>query len=319
MVVETNDYIQYQYSLLKVFRKLIRMTSIQPSSSSSSSSSLVQSQANTNIQFSIWHTFKRHIPRVLTTILVDVILPLIIYFVFQKYIKPVYALLIAGTPPFLMVIFKAISSRTFDALGFLVFIGFIISGVVAIITHNPIVLLLEKSLVTGIVSIIFAITLIPFHCCHHYCRLRPLAYYFYQDLIPTNREQIGLPENIFSNNQETIHEQYSEHENEVLIHKSSNKEIAQVYEWIYNNCSSFRISCYIITSTWSIGLLSEFLARLILILVHLSINKIVIYGNVILSSVTIICILITIICVTKERKQTLILIEQWKQEHLIIQ
>ncbi|CAF1280878.1 unnamed protein product [Rotaria sp. Silwood1] len=289
-------------------------------STQSSSSSLVQSQINTHIQFSIWHTFKHHIPRFLTTILVDVILPLVIYFVLQKYIKPVYALLVAGTPPFFMVIFKAISSRTFDALGFLVFIGFIISGIVAIITHNPIILLLEKSLVTGIVSIIFAITLIPFHCCHENCRLRPLGYYFYQDLIPINREQIGLPENLFINNQESIDEQYSENENEILIHKSSNKqEVAQVYEWIYINCSSFRIACYLITSTWAVGLLSEFLSRLILILVHLSINKLVIYGNVILSTITVICILITIICVTRERKQTIILIEQWKQEHLNIQ
>ncbi|CAF3254991.1 unnamed protein product, partial [Rotaria sp. Silwood2] len=198
-------------------------------SSSSSSSSLVQSQVNTNIQFSIWHTFKHHIPRFLTTILIDIILPLVIYFLLQKYIEPVYALLVAGTPPLFMVIFKAISSRTFDALGFLVFIGFIISGVVALTTHQAVVLLLEKSLVSGIVSIIFAITLIPFHCCLHYCRVRPLAYYFYQDLVPTGREQVGLPENLFTNNnnnnnQESIHEQYSEDENEVLIRKSSNKQ-----------------------------------------------------------------------------------------------
>ncbi|CAF5030136.1 unnamed protein product [Rotaria sp. Silwood1] len=88
---------------------------------------------------------------------------------------------------------------------------------------------------------------------------------------------------------------------------------------MYMTCSLFRIACYFITSTWAVGLLSEFLSRLILILVHLSINKLVIYGNVILSTITVICILITIICVTRERKQTIILIEQWKQEHLNIQ
>jgi hypothetical protein len=272
----------------------------------------------TNTQFSIWHTFKRHIPHFLATILVDVILPLIIYFTLQKHIKPVYALLIAGTPPLLMVIFKAIRSRTFDALGFIVFIGFVISGVVAIITRNPIILLLEKSLITGIVSLIFAITLIPFQCCHHRCRLRPLAYYFYQDLVPTNRAQVGLPESLFRNRQESIDEQPSERE--VLIPQLSDREeVAEVYKWVYINCSSFRVSCYMITSIWALGLLSEFLARLTLILVHLSVNKIVIYGNVILSSVTIICTLMTIICVTRERKQTMRLIEQWKKDHLNVQ
>ena len=266
------------------------------------------------IQFSIWHTFKRHIPHFLITIIVDVVFPMIIYFGLQRHIKPVYALLIAGIPPFLMVIFKAIGSRTFDALGFLVFIGFIISGVVTIITRNPVVLLLEKSLVTGIISIIFAITLIPFSC----CQLRPLAYYFYQDLVPTNRAQVGLPENLFINDQDRLDEHYPEQE--VLIPTSSDRqEVAEVYEWIYTHCSSFRLSCYMITGTWAVGLLLEFLSRLALIFVHLSINKIFIYGNVILCSVAIICVLMTIICITRERKQTIILIEQWKTVHLTAQ
>jgi hypothetical protein len=281
------------------------------------SSSLVQPEIILTIQFSCWHTLKRHIPRFLLTILIDIILPLLIYFGLQRHIKPVYALLVAGTPPLLMVIFKAILSRTFDALGFLIFTGFIISSVVAIITRNPVILLLEKSLVTGIVSLIFAITLIPFHCCHNYCRLRPLAYYFYQDLVPTTREQLGVPDNLFRNEQESINEHYSEHEDELLIPKLSDRqEVGKVYEWIYKNCPSFRLSCYVITSVWSIGLLLEFLARLTLILIHLSVNKIVIYGNVILCSATIICTVITIISITRERKQTIILIEQWKIEHL---
>lgn len=279
-----------------------------------------QTQITTTVQFSIWQTLKRHIPRLLITILVDIILPLFIYIFLQKYIKPVYALILAGTPPLFMVIIKAILKRTFDALGFLVAIGFIISGVVAIITRNAIVLLLEKSLVTGIVSVIFTITLIPLNCCHHRCRLRPLAYYFYQDLVPTNREQIGLPADLFNNNQESIHEERSNRESEVLIPKTSDRdEVVQVYEWMYTNCSSLRVSCYLITSAWAVGLLSEFLTRLTLILVHLPVNKLVIYGNVILSAVTFVCIIITIICVARERKQTIAFIERWKQEHYTVQ
>ncbi|CAF4978333.1 unnamed protein product, partial [Rotaria sp. Silwood1] len=220
------------------------------------SSSDQQLQIPRRKKFSIWQTFKHHIPHFLLTILVDIILPLITYFILQKYIKPVYALLAAGTPPLFMVIFKAIWFCTFDALGFIVFVTFAISGIVAIITRNPIVLLLEKSLVTFILSIIFAITLIPFHCCHYRCRLRPLAYYMYKDLVPTNREEVGLPENIFRDEEEQINNQYRQLEEEVSRKIMSNKqEVTQVYEWLYKNCSSFRISCYMITSIWAIGLL----------------------------------------------------------------
>ena len=39
------------------------------------------------IQFSLWKTFKHHIPRFLTTILIDAILPLFLYLILQKYVK----------------------------------------------------------------------------------------------------------------------------------------------------------------------------------------------------------------------------------------
>ncbi len=271
-----------------------------------------RSQLASKTTFSIWHTFKHHIPRFLLTILIDIILPLIIYFGLQRHIKPVYALLVASSPPLCMVIFKAIWFCTFDALGFLVFITFAISGMVAIITRNPIILLLEKSLVTGIVSLIFATTLIPFQCCHHRCRLRPLAYYFYQDLVPTTRAQIGLPDSIFSDEHEQIGDQYTQLKEELAQQKLSDKqEVSKVYEWIYTHCSSFRLSCYLTTSIWAIGFLLEFAARLYLIVIHLSLNKIVIYAHIILSLITLLCIVLTIICITIERKYTMEFIEQW--------
>ena len=281
------------------------------------SSSLEPEEPSSDIQFSLWHTFKSHIPRFLLTILFDIILPLILFLLLQKRIKSVYALLIAGTPPLVMIFFKAILSRTFDALGFLVFISFLISAIVAVVTHNDIILLLEKSIATAIISFIFAITLIPFRCCSHRCRWRPLAYYFYQDLIPTKRAQVGLPDGLFYDRQEPINEQ---EEREVSIPDLSHKEeVAQVYEWIYVHCPSFRLSCYIITGIWSTGFIFEFLSRLILILIHLSVNRIVIYGHIILSFITVLCITLTIICIVKERKQTLASIKQWKAKYLAAQ
>jgi hypothetical protein len=262
------------------------------------------------IQFSIWTTFKHHIPRFLITILIDVILPFIVYLILRKHVQSVHALLAAGIPPLIMVIIKGVISRTFDALGFLVFSAFAASAIAALITHNATIILLEKSLVTGLMSLIFGITLIPFHCCHW----RPLAYYFYQDLVPTKRIHVGLPDIIFEDEQELI---IDESQEEQFIPKLTHKqEVAQVYEWIYAHCSSFRRACYIITSIWTVGLLLEFLARLFLILIHLTVDKIFIYGHIILSLMTSLLILLTIICITNERKQTLKSIENWKREYL---
>ena len=264
------------------------------------------------LKFSVWHTFKHHIPHFLITILVDVILPLTIYVYLQKYIKPVYSLLAASTPPLFMVMFKAIWLLTFDALGFLVFLIFLITAVVAVVSRNPIILLLEKSLITGILSLIFGITLIPFKCYRHECHWRPLAYYFYQDLVPTKRIELHLPDYIFEDNKEKIDNRYvklkEKHSKEKLNAKN---EVAQVYEWLDANCSSFRHSCYFITSVWSVGYFLEFLARVGLILAHYSVNQIVIYGHIILSLITFIMIVLTVISITMERRCTLAFIEQW--------
>lgn len=265
-------------------------------------------QETSGHQRSTWHALKRHIPRFLLTMLVDIILPLAVFFTLQNFIKPVYAIICAGIPPLVMIIFKAIRSRTFDALGFIVLIGFIISAILGIVTQDPILLLLGQALITGIICFIFTFTLIPFYRCHQRCQLRPLAYYLYQDLAPTTRAQLGLPKRLFQN------EHYSDQENKPLI--SDKHEVTKVYQWLYTNCLSFRHSCYVITTIWSVGLLFGFLGQLILILIHLSINIIVIYGHVILTSITIFCIVLCIIQVTKERKQTMIFIEQWKTEHL---
>lgn len=263
------------------------------------------------IPFSIWKTFKHHIPHFLLTIFFDIILPLVIYFALQKRLKPVYALLISGSPPLFMVILKAILSRTFDALGFLVFIGFLISALVALVTHNPIILLLEKSIITAILSVVFGVTLIPCRCCPSRCRIRPLAYYFYQDLVPTRHSELGLPYSIFI-------DQDDEQNEENQRNLSAKEEVAQVYEWIYQHCSSFRSACYLITSVWAGGYLIEFLARVILILMNSTINKIFIYGHVILTSITIVCIILTVVCISKERRQTLKFIEQWNEQHTTI-
>jgi hypothetical protein len=277
-------------------------------------SSFEQQETPKDIQFSLWHTFKPHIPRFLLTIIFDIVLPTIIFLVMPKRVKPVYALLIAGIPPLIMIFLKAIVSRTLDVLGFLVIIGFVISAIVAVATKSAILLLLEKSLITVILSLGFAITLIPFRCCKHRCRWRPFAYYFYRDLVPTKRIQVGLPDSLFDDIQGPNNQQ---REGEFSVPRLSNKnEVAQVYEWIYAHCSSFRVSCYLITGIWSMGLLLEFLARLIFILLHLSVKKIFILGNIILSSITVVCIILTIICITNERKLTLASIKQWKEKHL---
>lgn len=270
--------------------------------------SVQNSRAPTSeVKFSLWRTFKHHIPRFLLTAVFDLVLPLVLFFVLQNRLQTVYVLLISGVPPLIMIFLKAIISRTFDALGFLIVAGFIVSAIVALVTKNDFILLLEKSLILGVVALIFAVTLIPMRCCCQRCRWRPLGYYLYKDLLPTKRRDIGLPDDIFDQPRHSKNVSYDSKK------KSSDKqEVAQVYDWLYTNCSSFRRTCYVITAIWAIGLFLEFIGRLTLVLVHLSVTQIVIYAHVILGVVVVTCGLLTMICVWRERKKSIAFVEQWK-------
>lgn len=247
---------------------------------------------------SIWQIFKSHIPRFCLTIFCDILCPLILFFVLEKYLKLIYVFLIAGLPPLMMIIVKAIICCSFDVLGFLICLSFLLSALIAILTRNEFIFLFEKSLITLIISITFGLTLIPCSYCHWW---KPLAFYIYQELIPIERNDLDLSEQIIFDR--------------ILLDK--NNEIKSIYDWMYKYCSSFRLACFLITNIWFIGFLFEFFIRLILIIVfHLSIKKIIIYGHILLTSITIFCIILTVVCITKERKQTLESIELWKNEYV---
>lgn len=66
--------------------------------------------------------------------LIDVGIPLALYYGLRNVIDVLYALIIAGVPPFLWVVWGFIWKRRIDALGCIIGLSFILSGVVSIIS-----------------------------------------------------------------------------------------------------------------------------------------------------------------------------------------
>ncbi|CAF1390855.1 unnamed protein product [Adineta ricciae] len=277
--------------------------------------SVPEKQLPSQNKVSTWNTFKHHIPRILITAFIDMFVPLIIYFLLKNRIPSVYALLLAGAPPFFMVIYKAIQESSFDAIGFLVCAAFLLAAVSAVFFDDPYILLFEKSFVTGIGVVAFSITLIPFRC--HYSskyQWRPLVYYFYHDLIPVNRTEFGLPDSAFDDDQYT---ERTELRNEMASKGISRAgEARLVYAWLYEHCSSFRISCYFMTSVWAVAFLSDFIIRFALYAANASINTMYVWGQITFCIACALCAVLQILTMTIERKYTLAYIEQWKIEHL---
>lgn len=266
-------------------------------------------QIDSSSRFSSWSSFKHHMPRLLISITVDIIIPVILYFIVRGHMVPVYSLLIASSPSLFMVIFKGIWERSFDAIGFIVSAAFILSAILALLFKNPTILLLEKSWLTGAGAILFAITLIPFKCGRFQCR--PMVYYFYHDLFPVTRAEFGLPDGMFET------DQYAELQDDNRNRRSAvlnMREVAQVYSWLYDHCSSFRATCYFMTGAWVVAFAIECTTRYIMIISGMSMDAIFLYGQVIFLVIVMACAILQICAMIIERRHTLEYIAQWKLE-----
>ncbi|KAG2185915.1 hypothetical protein INT43_002353 [Umbelopsis isabellina] len=125
----------------------------------------------------------RNIFKVIMMIIMDVALPVLLYFVLKGPLgNPAYALLIGGVPALLMVVFRLIHSRSVDALGILVFLAFLISAVVAFASGDARILTFEKSLVTLILGVGFIITCLPIKSKKF--RLKPFMLLIIKQLVP---------------------------------------------------------------------------------------------------------------------------------------
>ncbi|KAI8581434.1 hypothetical protein K450DRAFT_298796 [Umbelopsis ramanniana AG] len=125
----------------------------------------------------------RNVLKVIGMIIMDVALPVLLYFVLKGPLgNPAYALLIGGVPALIMVILRLIYARSLDAIGILVFLAFLVSAIVAFASGDARILTFEKSIVTLILGVGFIITVLPIK--FRSVRLKPFMLLVIKQLIP---------------------------------------------------------------------------------------------------------------------------------------
>ncbi|CAB4485935.1 unnamed protein product [Rhizophagus irregularis] len=110
----------------------------------------------------------------------EIALPLILFYVLKSYMKEIWALLISGVPPFLIVIYGIISKRRIDIFGAITIISIVVSAIVASLKGDARAYLLRESAITGTVGLTFLITLIPIK--YGSFQMRPIMFYFAKDM-----------------------------------------------------------------------------------------------------------------------------------------
>jgi len=234
--------------------------------------------------------FKKFAPMV-ATLVMDIALPVAIYFILKNYIDPVWALLAAGGPALIAVVLKGIIKRQLDIIGILVFCAFAISAVVAIVTGDPRILVFEKSIVTAVLGVVFLVSLIPFKI--KSCRggkpfvMKPFLYWVLQQVFPLGQ----------------------------IIDPAGTNEEENKYTWLWEQIVVFRKMLFAITAIWGIGFFVEFIGRLAMALSPMTLDQVVLWANVFFAIVIALLILGSVVYVILVKDKLRDNITNWLSEH----
>ncbi|KAI9284714.1 hypothetical protein BC943DRAFT_381008 [Umbelopsis sp. AD052] len=186
------------------------------------------------------------------SLIVDVVLPIVLYYILKSHISLIAALLISSAPPAISVVVKAIIFKRVDPLGIIIIFGFAISAIISVVNGEPRVLLLRESVVTSATGALFLLSLIPFKIGRF--QNRPLNY--------------GVTAQMLAVTPPIQYFRYGE-----MIEKTR-------AEFCWEFSPIFRKSMRIGTLLWGLALEVEFGAKLIMYFSSITIDQFVLYGNI---------------------------------------
>jgi hypothetical protein len=134
--------------------------------------------------------------------------------------------------------------------GTLVLIGFLISSALAMIHAEPKLYLLRESTLTLAMGIILLVTVLPLRIGQH--KLRPFMFYVARQMAVSG----SITYNI---------------DNGVVVQ--------QHWDWFWDLWTTFRAFFRLLTAIWALGLISEFLVRLVLLRSLDDVDDVIYYSN----------------------------------------
>ncbi|KAI8093643.1 uncharacterized protein BX664DRAFT_260599 [Halteromyces radiatus] len=181
--------------------------------------------------------------------LLELVLPIILYYIFRMFLSPLLSLLLAGVPAAMIVAFKGIHEHKVDMTGVLTLVGFIVSAVLATVQADPKLYLLRESTMTLAMGFMLLVTLLPLQIKHH--RLRPFMFYV--------ARQIAVSGSLTYDDPNTVR---------------------QHWDWFWDAWPTFRDFFRTLTGLWAMGLISEFILRVALLRSMEDVDDVLYYSNI---------------------------------------
>ncbi|KAG2220117.1 hypothetical protein INT45_006145, partial [Circinella minor] len=229
-----------------------------------------------------------HLGGLLVMLVIQVGIPLALYYGLRNKIGVVYALVISGIPPFIWVIFNFIRNRKVDALGLVIALSFILSGVVSLVSGDERAALIRDSAVGAIIGSLFLITLIPIHT--KFLVLRPLTYI--------------IGEQMFSGMQ------YKWTDRDGIPRQQS------IFEWQYEHIRYLRWSMRLQTLAWGVFLVLELVACVMFVeLTDMVADDIVKYNNIINAAIVGTMVLVSVFAGQYTGKLERSIGKKWTEEN----
>ncbi|KAI9499157.1 hypothetical protein BDB00DRAFT_795671 [Zychaea mexicana] len=230
----------------------------------------------------------RAIARVLTLIIVDLGLPLALFFILNTYSTPVIALICAGIPPLLRIIYTSIRHKRFDFLNGLVIVAFAVSAIVTAISGDIKVILLRDAVTTTLMAIIFISTLIP---------LKTRWFTFYPLIHLIGREVFeAFPEQKWTDENGVEHEM-------------------MYAEWMWQEMRLYRTCCRSLTIAWGVTFLGDASSRVAMVFTGVPPEQIIVIGLIISAATLGVLSIANVIVFVYLRKRCIPFSERWMKTH----
>ncbi|CAO3632245.1 unnamed protein product [Mucor hiemalis] len=183
-------------------------------------------------------------------------LPILLYNILKPHIGQVLAMIVASAPPLAIVIVRMIKDRSFDPLGCVAGISFLISGILSIAEPEEKTQAICESIVPFLVGVFCVISVLPIKIGSF--ELKPFVFQMANQIMPRNDSE----------------ELQKQDDSRLTSSSSGQKRL----DYLYQNMSKFRHDMRIMTVCWGLLLIVTFIVKVIIVMTATDISKLQLYG-----------------------------------------
>ncbi|EPB87727.1 hypothetical protein HMPREF1544_05508 [Mucor circinelloides 1006PhL] len=228
-------------------------------------------------------------------ILWSVGLPILIYNILKPHIGQVLAMIVASAPPLAIVVIRMLKDRTFDPLGCVAGVSFLISGILSIAEPDEKTGAICEGIVPLLVGICCVISVIPIKIGSF--ELKPLVFQMANQVMPRPED-----EDLQKNDDQRL--------TSSTRHASGRKRL----DYLYTNMAKFRHDMRFMTVTWGLLLITAFVVKLIVVLTSTDIGHAQMVGYILFGLATFFMMIFTWIYTKIVKGHVLSQIAFWKDE-----